>query len=103
MSSILHALDFTDAIHDAWGEKPFTDMINGWKYVLGNYPEVDPDRAVGAGPSWGGYCIKSVSPQIQVLSITHNTSVGCRGTLSMASILRPSSLMMGYAQTGYIS
>ena len=34
------------------------DLQKGWKYVLENYPEVDPDRAVAAGASYGGYAIK---------------------------------------------
>ena len=36
------------------------DLQKGWKYVLENYPEVDPDRAVAAGASYGGYAIKLV-------------------------------------------
>ena len=35
-----------------------TDLQKGWKHVLENYPEVDPDRAVAAGASYGGYAIK---------------------------------------------
>ncbi|KAF8964345.1 Alpha/Beta hydrolase protein [Flammula alnicola] len=49
--------EFTDAIAEDWGGKPFTDMINGWKYALKTYPEIDADRAVAAGASWGGYAI----------------------------------------------
>ncbi|KAJ3715402.1 Alpha/Beta hydrolase protein [Lentinula raphanica] len=48
---------FTDAIAGDWGGKPFVDLQKGWKYVLDNYPEADPDRAVAAGASWGGYAI----------------------------------------------
>lgn len=54
------SLELTDAIRKDWGGKPFVDMRKGWQYVLDNYPEVDPDRAVAAGASWGGYAIKSV-------------------------------------------
>lgn len=36
------------------------DMRKGWQYILDNYPEIDPDRAVAAGASWGGYAIKYV-------------------------------------------
>jgi dipeptidyl aminopeptidase/acylaminoacyl peptidase len=50
--------DFTDAITQDWGGKPFVDLQRGWKYALGKYPEIDPDRAVAAGASWGGYAIK---------------------------------------------
>jgi len=51
-------IEFTDAIAEDWGGKPFTDLIKGWEYVLRQYPQVDPDRAVAAGASWGGYAIK---------------------------------------------
>ena len=34
------SLEFTDAIAEDWGGKPFIDLINGWKYVLKSYPEV---------------------------------------------------------------
>ncbi|KAL5512736.1 hypothetical protein ACEPAG_3002 [Sanghuangporus baumii] len=49
--------EFTDAITEDWGGKPFTDLQKGWKHVLDTYPEVDADRAVAAGASWGGYAI----------------------------------------------
>ncbi|KAJ3574733.1 hypothetical protein NP233_g1569 [Leucocoprinus birnbaumii] len=49
--------ELTDAIKEDWGRKPFEDMIKGWKYALKKYPEINPDRAVAAGASWGGYAI----------------------------------------------
>ncbi|KAF7768229.1 hypothetical protein Agabi119p4_7472 [Agaricus bisporus var. burnettii] len=49
--------ELTDAIKEDWGGKPFVDLINGWKYALDKYPEIDADRAVAAGASWGGYAI----------------------------------------------
>ncbi|KAG9094444.1 hypothetical protein FRC07_011302, partial [Ceratobasidium sp. 392] len=49
--------EFTDAIAGDWGGKPFEDLRKGWKYVLDNYKEIDPERAVAAGASWGGYAI----------------------------------------------
>ncbi|KAF7346501.1 Dipeptidyl-peptidase 5 [Mycena sanguinolenta] len=49
--------ELTDAIAEDWGGKPFVDLQAGWKYILDSYPQVDPDRAVAAGASWGGYAI----------------------------------------------
>ncbi|KAJ7928032.1 alpha/beta-hydrolase [Mycena leptocephala] len=49
--------EFTDAIAQDWGGKPFVDLIAGWKYILDTYPQIDTDRAVAAGASWGGYAI----------------------------------------------
>ncbi|EIM85929.1 alpha/beta-hydrolase [Stereum hirsutum FP-91666 SS1] len=49
--------DFTDAIAENWGGRPFEDLQKGWKYILNKYPEIDQERAVAAGASWGGYAI----------------------------------------------
>ncbi|KAJ6585115.1 Alpha/Beta hydrolase protein [Mycena capillaripes] len=49
--------EFTEAVVEDWGGKPFVDMINGFKYVLESYPQIDPDRAVAAGASYGGYAV----------------------------------------------
>jgi hypothetical protein len=52
--------ELTDAIAEDWGGAPFDDMRAGWTKFLKDYPEVDPERAVAAGASWGGYAIKYV-------------------------------------------
>ncbi|KAJ3491680.1 hypothetical protein NLI96_g535 [Meripilus lineatus] len=49
--------ELTNAIKKEWGGKPFTDLQKGWKYILEQYPEIDTDRAVAAGASYGGYAI----------------------------------------------
>ncbi|KAH7885298.1 Alpha/Beta hydrolase protein [Phlebopus sp. FC_14] len=49
--------DLTNGIVQDWGGKPFVDLKNGWKYILENYPQIDPDRAVAIGPSYAGYAI----------------------------------------------
>ncbi|KAG6377061.1 Alpha/Beta hydrolase protein [Boletus reticuloceps] len=38
--------NLTEGIKEDWGGKPFVDLRNGWKYVLENYPQIDPDRTV---------------------------------------------------------
>lgn len=53
-------VDFTDAINKDWGGKPFVDLKKGWDHILGRYPEIDTDRTVAMGGSWGGYAIKYV-------------------------------------------
>ena len=54
----LLSIDLVDAITKDWGGKPFVDLQKGWKYALDKYPEIDSNRAVAAGASWGGYAIK---------------------------------------------
>ncbi|KAJ6559070.1 Alpha/Beta hydrolase protein [Mycena vulgaris] len=49
--------EFAEGVIEDWGGKPFVDMIAGYKYVLESYPQIDPDRAVAAGASYGGYSI----------------------------------------------
>jgi len=49
--------DFTDAISEHWGSRPFVDLRKGYKHVLDHYPQIDPERAVAAGASWGGYAM----------------------------------------------
>ncbi|KAH9941063.1 alpha/beta-hydrolase [Amylocystis lapponica] len=43
-----------------WGGKPFVDLQKGWEYILKEYPEIDADRAVAGGASWGGYAINYI-------------------------------------------
>lgn len=33
-------IDFTDAISENWGGRPFEDLQKGWAYILNKYPEV---------------------------------------------------------------
>ncbi|KDQ16985.1 hypothetical protein BOTBODRAFT_64483 [Botryobasidium botryosum FD-172 SS1] len=49
--------EFTDAITEDWGGKPFVDLKAGFDHALKTWPEIDPERAVAAGASWGGYAI----------------------------------------------
>ncbi|KAI0252438.1 Alpha/Beta hydrolase protein [Lactifluus subvellereus] len=56
--------DFTYAITKDWGGKPFVDLQRTWKYALDKYPEIDLDRAVAAGASWGGYAMMASLMQL---------------------------------------
>ncbi|KAF5357378.1 hypothetical protein D9758_005869 [Tetrapyrgos nigripes] len=60
--------NFTRAINGDWGGRPFVDLQEGWKLVVfaEDRParrftpcvmKIDPERAVAAGGSWGGYAI----------------------------------------------
>ncbi|KAG1772414.1 Alpha/Beta hydrolase protein [Suillus occidentalis] len=48
---------FTDGINKNWGGRPIQDLLMGWKYILQEYPEIDQNRTVAAGASYGGYAI----------------------------------------------
>lgn len=70
------------------------DLQKGWNYVLNEYPEVcatfeselafrtpdftqiDRDRAVAAGASWGGYAIKfSLFLFLALTAVSHASSL----------------------------
>ncbi|KAI0251110.1 Alpha/Beta hydrolase protein, partial [Lactifluus subvellereus] len=51
------SIDFTGGITKDWGGKPFIDLQRGWKYARDKYLRIDPNRAVAADASWGGYTI----------------------------------------------
>ncbi|KAG1822832.1 Alpha/Beta hydrolase protein [Suillus subaureus] len=53
---------FTDGINKNWGGRPIQDLLMGWKYILREYPEIDQNRTVAAGASYGGYAIKRLDP-----------------------------------------
>jgi acylaminoacyl-peptidase len=48
---------FTDSISSHWGDRPLTDLQNGWKAALQKFPYLDGNRACALGASYGGYMI----------------------------------------------
>lgn len=40
-----------------WGGAPIDDMIAGTRHILQRFPNIDPERVVAAGASYGGYAI----------------------------------------------
>ncbi|KAH8825240.1 Alpha/Beta hydrolase protein [Flagelloscypha sp. PMI_526] len=57
--------ELTDAIAGDWGGKPFVDLQLGWEHILKSYPEIDTERTVAAGASWGGYAINWIESNPQ--------------------------------------
>lgn len=47
--------DFTDAIRNNWGGRPYVDIEKGLEYIESNLKFVDTSRAVALGASYGGY------------------------------------------------
>lgn len=48
---------FTDAIRKDWGGAPYEDLVKCVDYISEKMPEVDMDKAVALGASYGGYMI----------------------------------------------
>ncbi|HXJ55626.1 MAG TPA: prolyl oligopeptidase family serine peptidase, partial [Verrucomicrobiae bacterium] len=46
---------YSQSILNAWGDKPFTDIMKGTDYLLGKLANIDPKRLAAAGGSYGGY------------------------------------------------
>ena len=44
-----------------WGNKVYTDLMNGLDYVLEHYPFIDTERIGAAGASFGGYMISWIA------------------------------------------
>ncbi|RPB20124.1 hypothetical protein L211DRAFT_574032 [Terfezia boudieri ATCC MYA-4762] len=48
---------FTDVIQNNWGGAPYQDLILTYEYALEKYKDIDANRAVALGASYGGYMI----------------------------------------------
>ncbi|KAI0028452.1 alpha/beta-hydrolase [Vararia minispora EC-137] len=55
--SISFGKELTEAINGDWGGDPFKDLRIGFKQALQIHPEIDSERAVAVGGSYGGYAI----------------------------------------------
>ncbi|WVR06822.1 hypothetical protein IAU60_003858 [Kwoniella sp. DSM 27419] len=53
--------EFTDAIQNNWGGRPYKDLLAGYHAALDLYPEIDPNRTAAAGGSYGGYMINYIN------------------------------------------
>ncbi len=49
--------DFQNSVRNNWGSKPYEDIINGVKYILGKNNYIDKEKIVAMGGSYGGYMI----------------------------------------------
>lgn len=49
----------TDAIQNEWGGLPFKDLVAGYQYCMKTFEEIDPQRTVALGASYGGYMSES--------------------------------------------
>jgi len=49
--------EFQNSVRDNWGEKPYSDIMNGVKYILNTYKNIDKEKIVAMGGSYGGYMI----------------------------------------------
>jgi pre-mRNA-splicing helicase BRR2 len=47
--------DFTDAIRNHWGGRPYEDLVKGMEHIEKNLDFVDMDKCVALGASYGGY------------------------------------------------
>jgi dipeptidyl aminopeptidase/acylaminoacyl peptidase len=52
---------FTDAIRGDWGGAPYEDLMRGLDAALAKYRELDGDRVVALGASYGGYMINWIN------------------------------------------
>ncbi|CAF1298775.1 unnamed protein product, partial [Rotaria sordida] len=55
--------NFTDSILGEFGSLPYEDLNLGLTYALKQYPNIDPDRVVAYGASYGGYMVYWIAGQ----------------------------------------
>jgi len=53
--------EFTDAINDDWGGKPFEDLMAGLDFALAKYPFLDGERVGALGASYGAFMINWIA------------------------------------------
>ncbi|KAJ1849326.1 dipeptidylpeptidase, partial [Coemansia sp. RSA 2703] len=53
--------DFTDAIRNQWGGKPYESLIKSLHQLLESHPYIDSDRMAALGASYGGYMINWIN------------------------------------------
>ncbi|KAJ2784953.1 dipeptidylpeptidase, partial [Coemansia interrupta] len=53
--------DFTDAIRNQWGGKPYESLIKSLYQLLESHPYIDSDRMAALGASYGGYMINWIN------------------------------------------
>lgn len=58
---------FTDAVKGEWGGLPFEDLVAGYHHCLKAYEEIDPERTVALGASYGGYMGKCLPLMLSVV------------------------------------
>lgn len=56
---------FTDAINNDWGGRPYDDLMKGLDAALAKYTFLDATRVAAAGASYGGYMITWMASQSQ--------------------------------------
>ncbi|KAK4156890.1 Alpha/Beta hydrolase protein [Chaetomidium leptoderma] len=52
-----YGMALQDGIRGEWGGRPYNDLVACFEWVVENMPEVDGERAVALGASYGGFMI----------------------------------------------
>lgn len=90
--------EFTDAIKNDWGGRPYEDIVKCFKWVGENMPEADNERAVALGASYGGYMMNWI--QGHDLGRKFKALVCHDGIFSMAGMLATEELYFPFHDLG---
>ncbi|KAI9687317.1 MAG: hypothetical protein M1822_002360 [Bathelium mastoideum] len=88
----------TDAITHQWGGLPYDDLVAGFDYIGEHMLDVDTDRAVGLGASYGGYMVNWI--QGHPLGRRFRALVCHDGVFSMAGQLASEELYFPFHDLG---
>ncbi|KAJ2449232.1 dipeptidylpeptidase [Coemansia sp. RSA 2336] len=64
--------NFTDAIRNQWGGKPFESLMLSLEQLLDSRPYIDPSRLTALGASYGGYQINWINAHTTVFKALVN-------------------------------
>ncbi|CAF3066642.1 unnamed protein product [Rotaria sp. Silwood2] len=77
--------NFTDSITGEYGSLPYEDLKLGLDYALSNFSDIDPNRIVALGASYGGYMINWLAGQPE-MSRRFRTFVNHNGLFDMRAM-----------------
>ncbi|KAJ2907562.1 dipeptidylpeptidase [Coemansia aciculifera] len=64
--------NFTDAIRNQWGGKPYESLMRSLEQLLEEHPYIDRDRMAALGASYGGYMINWINGHSDVFKALVN-------------------------------
>ncbi|KAI8321643.1 hypothetical protein GQ54DRAFT_247997, partial [Martensiomyces pterosporus] len=74
--------EFTDAIRNQWGGRPYQSLILSLKQLLSTHPYIDQDRLAALGASYGGYMINWINGHTDIFKalVNHDGMFSTIGT-----------------------
>ncbi|KAJ2854377.1 dipeptidylpeptidase, partial [Coemansia erecta] len=74
--------EFTDAIRNQWGGKPYDSLMMSLEQLLEAHPYIDRNRMAALGPSYGGYMVNWINGHTDIFKalVNHDGMFSTIGT-----------------------